>query len=224
MPQTYEGMTCEQWWERVSAADDGEADTQEQGAVADHLVTCADCRSMRHSSTIVRLPALAPLGSLSEGLAVEASTPTERRWLRARSSRLSLLVVGSLIVGVALPKYFQGDTQAVAGHVGRHLATWQLGFGVGLIVAALLSRFSHALLALATAVAASTVVTAVVDVALGHRAPLAELVHLVELVGVGLLWWVTPPHLRPRRRRGVLRTRRARLWVVRGVDRGPVSS
>ena len=130
---------------------------------------------------------------------MEHFTSSERRWLQARGARVVLVVVGLVIAGRAIPEYFQGDTKDSTVHIARHIATWQFGLSVGLIVAAIQSRFSQALLALASSVAVLTIVSTIVDIALGHRDPLTETVHLVELLGIGLLWWVTPPHLRPHR-------------------------
>jgi len=208
----------------VSAAADGEADAREQAAVDDHLVSCAECRSALETATQLRVPAAAAVDVDGGGFSPEDSEPGERRWLLARGARVALVVVGVLIVGFAVPEYFQGDTKDAAGHVGRHLATWQFGFGVGLVVAAVQSRFSQALLALATAVATLTIVTTVIDVAFGHRAPLAETVHVVELVGIVLLWWVTPPHLRPRRARRARRSSQPGLQLAPGIDSGSVPS
>ena len=60
-----------------------------------------------------------------------------------------------------------------------------------------MSRMSHAMLALAATFAALTLVATTIDVIGGHRGPWAESVHLVELIGVFLLWRLTPPHLLP---------------------------
>lgn len=193
-------MSCDDWWERVSAFQDDEVDDVERGVVRAHLDDCAQCRTQLAASVevfqVVARPAPVEVAQLSMG---DLST-VERHWLVARAGRGALVIVGLAIVGFAVPEYFKGDTADSAAHVARHLATWQFGFGVGLIVAAIQSRFSQALLALATSVAMLTVVTSIVDVALGHRAPFAEGVHVVELAGIGLLWWMTPAHLRPRRR------------------------
>jgi hypothetical protein len=101
------------------------------------------------------------------------------------------------IVIEAIPAYIRGDGPSAETHAARHLAAWQIGFGVGLVVAAWVSRMSHAMLAFAATFAALTVVATGIDVIGGHTGPLAEPVHLVELIGIFLLWRLTPPHLLP---------------------------
>ena len=114
-----------------------------------------------------------------------------------RWTRRLLLVVSLVIVLEAIPSYVRGDGIGSEAHAARHLAAWQIGFGVGLFVAALMSRLTHAMLALAFTFAALTVTATTIDVITGHSGPLKESVHLVELVAVLLLWRLTPPHLLP---------------------------
>lgn len=192
-------MRCE-WWESVSALADGEVADAERAEVETHLESCRACQDGLRATTDllarIRLSAVADTEAVPTAAAL---TPGERRWLRTRWARIALVAAGLAIVAFAVPESFQGDTKDSAGHVARHLATWQIGFGVGLVVAAVQSRFSQAMLAMAGAVALLTVVTTVVDVAFGHRGPWAESVHVVELIGIVLLWLATPPHLRPHR-------------------------
>lgn len=193
-------VSCDNWWERVSAFQDDEVGEVERCAVLAHLDDCEQCRTRLAASVeVAQMVARTAPGEVAK-VSLGDLRSVERHWLVARGGRGALVAVGLAIVGFAVPEYFQGDTADSAAHVARHLATWQFGFGVGLIVAAIQSRFSQALLALAMSVAVLTVVTSIVDVALGHRAPFAEGVHAVELAGIGLLWWMTPAHLRPRRR------------------------
>jgi hypothetical protein len=127
-------------------------------------------------------------------------TSRERRWLGGRWTRRLLLVAAAVIVVEAIPAFVRGNGLSAECHPARHLASWQIGFGVGLFVAAWLSRMSHAMLALAATFATLTVTATAIDVIGGHRGPWAESVHLVELIGVFLLWRLTPAHLLPWRR------------------------
>ena len=186
-------------WEQVSAAVDGELAEPDRSRALDHARGCAYCG-----------PLLATTAGPADHPAVTADAPAldhsrlsgrERRWLRARWTRWLLAAAAVIIVAEAIPAYATGhghglDTEAHA-HTARHLATWQIGFGVGLLVAALMSRLSHAMLALAATFATLTITATVIDIISGHRGPWTESVHLIELVAVVLLWHLTPAHLLP---------------------------
>ena len=121
--------------------------------------------------------------------------------MRARWTRWLLAGAAIVIVAEAIPTYATGHGLDSHTNVARHLATWQIGFGVGMLVAAAMSRLTHAMLALAATFGVLTVVATAIDVVNGHRGPWAESVHLVELVAILLLWQLTPPGLLPWHRR-----------------------
>jgi hypothetical protein len=183
-------QTCD-WWEDVSASLDDESSNRSRSDLAAHLASCDDCDRM--AKTTMLSPA--PFEKAPTPLPADRIDPAEDHWLRGVWSRRALMVVAIVFVAEGIPAFLSG-TDAEA-HTARHLATWQIGFGVGLLVAGWMSRLSQAMLALAFTVTGLTVVTAVIDVITGHQGPLGELVHLVEVVAVFLLWRTTPPHLRP---------------------------
>jgi hypothetical protein len=131
------------------------------------------------------------------GIDPESLSPRERRWLRARWTRWLLAGAAIVIVVEAIPTYATGHGLDTHTHAARHLATWQIGFGVGLLVAAAMSRLTHAMLALAATFGVLTVAATGMDIVNGHQGPWAESVHLVELVAIILLWQLTPPDLLP---------------------------
>lgn len=182
--------TCD-WWEDVSASLDDENSRRSRSDLDAHLASCAECDRMAKSPTFARTPfETAPLPLPEDRL-----DPAEDHWLRGVWSRRALMVVAIVFVAEGVPAFLGGID--AGAHAARHLATWQIGFGVGLLVAGWMSRLSQAMLALAFTVTGLTLVTAVIDVVTGHQGPLAEMVHLVEVVAVFLLWQTTPPHLRP---------------------------
>lgn len=185
-------------WEQVSAAADGELTPAAQRQAFRHTRDCAYCG-----------PLLAAIDECLDSPEVEHEplpldpsllNARERRWLGVRWSRWLLAAAAVMIIAEAIPAFATGRGVDAAAHTARHLATWQIGFGVGLLVAAFMSRLTHAMLALAATFATLTLVATLIDVINGHQGPLAELVHLVELVAVALLWHLTPPHLLPWRR------------------------
>lgn len=186
--------SCE-WWEQVSAAADGELDPAARTAALDHAHRCARCGPM--------LATLQPSETLTPRSPIDGASLTarERRWLKGRWERWLLMVVAVVIVADAVPTFIRGDGFSAEAHAVRHLASWQIGFGVAVFVAAWMSRLSHAMLAFAATFAALTITAKTIDVIAGHRGPWADSVHLVELVAVFLLWRITPTHLLPWARR-----------------------
>ncbi len=184
------------WWELVSAAADGELDEADRRAALAHARRCQMCSAIVTASATPSIPAALPAP-----IDMAALTRRERRWLGGRWTRWLLMVAAIVIVTEAVPTYISGEGLTAEAHAARHLASWQIGFGVGLFVAAWMSRMSQAMLAFAATFAALTIVSKAIDVIGGHRGPWADSVHLVELVAVFLLWRLTPAHLFPWTRR-----------------------
>lgn len=134
-------------------------------------------------------------------LDTDALTRRERRWLGGRWTRRVLLVAAIIIVCDAAAVFIRGDAGSGDSHAARHLASWQIGFGVGLFVAGWLSRMSLAMLASAATFAILTVSATIIDVVDGHGGPWLRSVHFVEVVAVFLLWRCAPAHLLPWSRR-----------------------
>jgi predicted anti-sigma-YlaC factor YlaD len=188
------------WWEQVSAGADGELPASERAAAEAHAATCSDCSASLRTLDMLRPSPHAAAEAASSGVDTldhEQLSKRERRWLGGRWARRLLAIVAIVIVVDAIPTYIGGQGVSAESHAARHLAAWQIGFGVGLFVAAWVSRLSHAMLAFAATFATLTVVAKVIDLVGGHRGPWADPVHLVELIGVVLLWRLTPPHLLP---------------------------
>jgi hypothetical protein len=198
-PGRLDGVTVCAWWELVSAAADGELDEADQSTAMEHARRCQTCSAIVAMRPTIAGPQVA--AAVPAPIDEAALTRRERRWLDERWTRALLIVAAIVIVVEAVPTYIGGQGLTAEAHVARHLASWQIGFGVGLFVAAWMSRMSHAMLAFAATFAALTIVAKVIDVIGGHRGPWADSVHLVELVAVFLLWRLAPTHLLPWRRR-----------------------
>ncbi|MFN3215825.1 MAG: hypothetical protein ACE367_04960 [Acidimicrobiales bacterium] len=195
-------------WEDVSAAADGELPEPERSRALDHARRCVSCGPILAATSVGPEPIAVASATAVEasvnrpaGIDPECLSPRERRWLRARWTRWLLALAAIVIVVEAIPTYATGHGLDAHTHAARHLATWQIGFGVGLLVAAAMSRLTHAMLALAATFGALTIAATVIDIINGHRGPWAEPVHLVELVAIILLWQLTPPDLLPWHRR-----------------------
>ncbi|MFP5487265.1 MAG: hypothetical protein ACLGHQ_03035, partial [Acidimicrobiia bacterium] len=146
------------WWEQVSAATDGELPVDQAAVAIRHAERCPTCSKRLGTSTFG--PGHlnnAPRVVVTPPLDARALTGHERRWLTSRWTRRFLLVAAVIIVVEAVPAYISGHGLSAESHAARHLASWQIGFGVGLFVAAWMSRMSHAILALGTTFAILTV-------------------------------------------------------------------
>lgn len=196
-------MTCPQW-EQVSAALDGELPADASHTALRHAARCPNCRTAL-DTVVAPTPNIAVTTPMPSFVS-DNVTAQERRWLTGRWTRWLLLTAAVVIVAEAVPVYIRGDGLDAQTHAARHLAAWQIGFGVGLFVAAWVSRMSHAMLALASSFAVLSATATVINLAYGHSGPLAETVHLIELIAVFLLWRITPPHLRAWRRTRTLQT------------------
>ncbi len=186
-------VTCPEW-EDVSAALDGELPADATRLALRHAARCSICRTAL--DTVVSPAPNITSASVMPSFDLDSTNASERRWLTGRWTRWLLLAAAVVIVAEAVPVYIRGDGLNAQTHSARHMASWQIGFGVGLFVAAWVSRMSHAMLALATSFALLGAVATIINLAAGHSGPLAETVHLIEFLGVFLLWRITPPHLR----------------------------
>jgi predicted anti-sigma-YlaC factor YlaD len=186
-------MRCTTFREAFSARLDGEDPGQPGHEVDDHLAGCADCRTwvggaaalagvVRHAPRDHPAldPALlatltAPAGEARTGL---LSTP-EWRIL------LGLVAVAQLVV--SFPGVLLHDGHASV-HLAHELTAWDMGLAVGFLVAALLPARAWGMLPLAVVLVSCMVVTSVVDTLSGHALLGRELVHALELAGLGVVW------------------------------------
>lgn len=155
---------------------DGEAtELERQGAEA-HLRGCAACRAYATELGAVDAPpaAPAPRPITTEPIAVFL--------------RLALLTVAGALVVLALPilvRHLTGDHSVAES---GHLVAWDLAFAAGLVVVAVQPFRARGLLPMAVAVAGIMVITLVLDGVGGHPSAMSAASHLLELVGLVLLW------------------------------------
>jgi predicted anti-sigma-YlaC factor YlaD len=100
---------------------------------------------------------------------------------------------------LAVPLLLLGRDSGSALHTTRELGAFSLALAVGMLVAAWQPERAGGLLPMAGALAAGLIATAVADVVTGHSPIIGEAPHLLELVGVVLLWRLatTNPTLHP---------------------------
>lgn len=191
------GMDCEQARDAVSARIDGEVDAGELERLDLHLGDCADCRAWEarayalRRTVVLRHPL--PPDHLADQVLARLSVPQTGvgEWVR-----YALGVVAAALVLLNLPLLVGLEQLSdVGGHDSRHLGTFGVALGIGLLWAAFRPERAIGLVPLAGALAATTLVAAGVDLAAGRTGVLTESTHLFELVGLGLLWYLSGgPH------------------------------
>jgi len=101
--------------------------------------------------------------------------------------RAVLALVGLFQVVVAWPGVLLHDGHASV-HLAHELTAWDMGLAVGFLLAALLPARAWGMLPLAVVLVACMTVTSALDAISGHALLGRELVHLLELAGLGVLW------------------------------------
>jgi predicted anti-sigma-YlaC factor YlaD len=173
----------------MSDALDDLVDGDDQGAVEDHLGTCAACRQYRDDVADlhrwVRLRPAEDVPDLSERILARAHPPRRGRrdWIC-----YSLLAVGLTELTLALPALVMGDDAGAPIHVARHVGSMSVALAVGLVYAAWRPVRAFGLLPIAAALAVCMVVTAALDLAGGRVAALGEAHHVLDVAGLLLLW------------------------------------
>jgi predicted anti-sigma-YlaC factor YlaD len=186
-------MRCSDIREAVSARLDGEDPAVPPSDVEAHLATCDDCRTWVVGAEVLagaveRAPRDHP--SLDPALLAALTAPPDD----ARSGLLGtgewravLALIGLFQVVVAWPGVLLHDGHASV-HLAHELTAWDMGLAVGFLLAALLPARAWGMLPLAVVLVSCMTVTSALDAISGHALLGRELVHLLELAGLGVLW------------------------------------
>ena len=183
---------CETIREALSASADGEA-TEDDRALADaHLEHCPACRSyaadMQYVDRLVRIRPAEPVPSL---VASVTARVRPARLGRAGWLRPALAWVAVVMLVQSLPALLLGEASGTSPHLARHLGAFGAALAIGFAYASWKPHRAFGLLPFTAALVATTTVSIVADVVTGSRTPLAELIHVTELVGLALLWMVS---------------------------------
>lgn len=167
-----------------------------------HLEDCAPCRAFATgAATVRRRVAVRPaeaVPDLTDAIVAAARTggyrpvpaPVAARAGGAHWSRWALLGVALVQLALAVPPMVLGHDATVPVHAARELGGWYMALSAALVLVVLRPDRAPGLLPFAATLAVVMTGTAVVDVVSGRTAALAESQHLIELVGVLLLWTI----------------------------------
>jgi predicted anti-sigma-YlaC factor YlaD len=188
----YPYMMCDRIQLSISAVLDGEEPPEPPPVVAAHVATCADCRVYRDGvEALHRELRVAPapvVDDLTPEILAAIGADGHAPDPDARALRVVVGLLGLLQLGVALPALLFGTDAGLPVHTARHLGSFGVALGIGLVVAAWRPDRVAGLLPLATALVACLAVASVLDVATAHVSPSGELNHATEVVGLVSLW------------------------------------
>lgn len=201
-------MRCQPCREALSARLDNEEPGVPDEVVERHLAGCAECRSYRDRSRLVRRRfAVRPADAvpdLTGPILAAARTPVARPGV-ARSdaafapvpsrrspgghwTRWALLAVALTQLAIAVPPLVLGPGDEAPGHLARELGAWDVALAAALVLVVLRPARAAGLVPFAALLAMALVGAAAIDVVTGRASILAETQHLVELAGLALLW------------------------------------
>ena len=198
------GVDCDHAHELISAELDGENDPTTAAGLAAHLDSCGSCRFHRDQLAVLhRLVRLRPAEAVPDLGARILATANPPRLGRGEWIRCGLLVVGLTQLVSAVPSLL-GHGNGAGVHVARHLGSLAAAFSIGLVYVAWRPVRAFGLLPLAGALAACLSLTAVLDITQGRAHTLGEAHHVLDVVGLVLIWLLADaphPFGRSRRRR-----------------------
>ncbi len=186
-------MDCDAAIVAISARVDGElAETDPlHVALEGHLSSCSSCRAWESRSFALRRTLVLRRPAPPEGLAVRVlanmSVPHTGagQWVR-----YCLGVVAASIVVLNIPLLL-GLTATASSHEVRHLGTFGVALGIGLLWAARKPERAIGLVPLATALAMAMLLGSVADIGRRQATLVSESIHLLEFTGLGLLWYLS---------------------------------
>lgn len=201
-------MRCQSCREALSARLDGEDPGVPDALVDQHLAGCAACSAYAEGSQLVRrrlaVRAADPVpdltGPILAAAAARRPAPSAVARLTARLAggpvdgqghhwtRWALLAVALTQLAVAAPPMLLGQDAGASVHVARELGAWDLALAAALLLVVLRPARAVGLLPFAAALALAMVGGAVIDLLSGRAALAGEAQHLLELIGLGLLW------------------------------------
>lgn len=198
-------MTCSPYRDAISARLDGEQMGMDEATLDAHLLDCPTCAAFASGSAqLHRASRLRTADDVPDLVGVVLARVETPKRSRPEWARYALFAVAFSQLLLALPALLLGDSLGASVHIARELGSWDVALAIGLLYAAWRPERAAGLLPFAAALAATMVLTAVLDVASGRESAFAESHHLLEVVGLVLLvvlarpaWRRTRPSITP---------------------------
>jgi predicted anti-sigma-YlaC factor YlaD len=200
-------MTCMQIHQAISARLDGEDPGLDESTVYAHLAGCADCRAFSHRAESlhrgVRLAPAPEIPDLTPGILTAIGAES----LRAESpgngahdepdTNLALrwILVGIALaqIAVAIPALVFGSDAGLPVHTARHIGSFDVALGVGFLYAAWRPSRIPGLLPVVAALVVCLLGSSLLDVADGSTRALGEAQHVLDFVGLAVVWLLSRP-------------------------------
>jgi predicted anti-sigma-YlaC factor YlaD len=198
-------MRCDTIREALSARLDGEATGLDDEAIDAHLGACRACEvwsdELATLHRMVRVREAEPVPDLSTAILGTQPAPVRRSPMAEVISpaRWALFVVALTQLVLAAPALLLGEGTGATVHVARELGSFDVALAIGLLVAAWQPARAWGLLPVIAALGLVMAGTAVLDVARGTASGFGEAHHVLDLAGLGLLWWVAREQRAPTR-------------------------
>ncbi len=194
-------MDCDRAHELISAELDGENSEAESTSLAEHLLGCADCRARQAELEQLRRRVMVrPAESIPDQASLVMRSVGVPDLGGGEWVRYALFVVAATLLLLDLPLLFTGSDTDGAEHLGRHLGAFSMALALALLYVAWRPERAIGLIPMAAVLAATLVVTAVIDIALGRSEVITESYHVIELAGLVLLWVISGGRQRLRHR------------------------
>lgn len=175
----------------LSAIADGEATIGERRSADLHLASCASCTAYAAAvSRLDRQVRIRPAEPVPDLVAAVTARARPARLGRGGWMRPALAWVAVVMLVQSVPMLVFGSAGDIDAHYARHLGAFGAALAIGFAYAAWKPHRAFGLLPFTAALVATTLVSLVADVVSGTRTPLAELVHVAEIVGLTLLWMI----------------------------------
>lgn len=183
-----DSATCAVLRDLISAQADGELTPELEPLIEAHAARCPACADFADGTHEVRRIAgvhYPPPATPAEPVVQAVSPPDVGKgaWVR-----IALGAVGLTLLLRGLVLIVTGDLDGASEHVARHLGAFGAALAIGLVYAARRPERALGLIPLAGVLGALLSATAVIDVAMRRSDALSEATHVVEVLGIVLLW------------------------------------
>jgi predicted anti-sigma-YlaC factor YlaD len=192
-------MTCMQIHQAISARLDGETPELDEPTVYAHLAGCADCRAFAHDAEVlhrgVRLAPAPAIPDLTPGIlaAIGAESLADTEPDTHLTLRWILFAIAIAQIAVAIPALVFGNDASLPVHTARHIGSFDVALGVGFLYAAWKPSRIPGLLPVVVALVACLVGSSLLDVAAGNTGALGEAQHVLDFVGLAVVWLLSRP-------------------------------
>lgn len=192
-------MECSRARELVSAQIDGVAGQSDN--LDAHLETCVECSAWKESAHGMARRLMHPAPEPGPGHAFVPPNP--KGFAGYRVIRLILAWIGVLLIGWNIPDLFAGGVDVTLIHLTRHQSSFSMALGATFLFVAWRPDRAYGLVPVA-AVFAIALAGATIDLVNGASSLERESIHLVEILGLVLVW-VLGMSAGPGRRRRIRR-------------------